>query len=911
MHHLVKSQKSFFNINLYKGEIHFGKRDGFGLQLFPNGCFYIGYWNDDKANGLGKLVLPDNTTYKGLFRKNIFVKGRIKYFNGTSFEGETDRSPQERFKKGTLIFSNGFKLTGEWKEGILAKGEMIDRNKRKVDLGNFDVVIKDPNGKVDDFGVIIKKGNRWFYEGVFRGNQCDGKGVIFNTFQQYKEAVFKEDKIHGIYRKVSLVNGEIVEGQCRMGEKIGYTRRMTNKGYYVYTQLGRKKVKISFPYLNNDYFEGEIDQTVHEKKPADVIFIKGTYNFKRTEGGFKKLSVKNVVDIFHIKEVKVKGVNFGFTFEKIFDEVKHSEEELKEYMNSLIDRKALKEEQLVYFLLRIVNPKHENLDHTIMGMDKSIYTTELKQITKSIMPVMDKSVYKRQKRKSKIFPYTDNKLKQSEITKKSFIKRKKTFNKKKNDNEFGRRRLTGSFITNSIVSDKSTNLKSPFIKKSHKKRKSDRFNIYILPATTKSTNKKSEQRTIKESNIYQPDKEENIKMEYLGVSKAGLQKNQTSQISDFDKQQSEPGREIQISQKVIKLISTVSSRNSKTNSNVYSKKSETEKNLEKKIDVSLSKLEWQESNKGLLSPNESTSDLPKQRINRKAYGTVFPRRIRHTNYELKSLFNERVNTETLSTLDIVKVRNFFDKTSQISSRFKSVPIGKRNNLFYLDEKTEEEKNILEEERDTIKSDIEMVGPGKKIKIVRKYDISRFEGKLFNGIMTGFCKILTKEGLIKEGNFINDKMNGPGFILYPHGVRLQGSFSHNSIKGNGVLIADNKLFAGFFEDKYFFHDFVDLKKNKTVFIGKEKKVRGKLNGLCTLVLKEGYKLEALLNNGRLVSGERCRLVRFSDKRYWIGKIRSHCGKKFFDSLNAPKIHFSIKETRDNFIFKEIKMPKSLH
>lgn len=53
MYHLMKSIKEGPYKAIYQGEKKSENsgwmRNGFGLQLFPNGCFYIGFWVDDKA----------------------------------------------------------------------------------------------------------------------------------------------------------------------------------------------------------------------------------------------------------------------------------------------------------------------------------------------------------------------------------------------------------------------------------------------------------------------------------------------------------------------------------------------------------------------------------------------------------------------------------------------------------------------------------------------------------------------------------------------------------------------------------------------------------------------------------------------------------------------------------------------
>jgi hypothetical protein len=90
MFHLIKKHKGLFTKELFKGELKDGKRNGFGLQLFPNGCYYIGYWKDDRAHGFGRLCFKDGTYYEGVYYKNMIQNGKMKYFNGACFEGAFD-----------------------------------------------------------------------------------------------------------------------------------------------------------------------------------------------------------------------------------------------------------------------------------------------------------------------------------------------------------------------------------------------------------------------------------------------------------------------------------------------------------------------------------------------------------------------------------------------------------------------------------------------------------------------------------------------------------------------------------------------------------------------------------------------------------------------------------------------------
>lgn len=51
----------------YEGEWLRGSqiRQGMGLQLWPDGSMYEGYWADNKANGKGRLIHADGDVYDG------------------------------------------------------------------------------------------------------------------------------------------------------------------------------------------------------------------------------------------------------------------------------------------------------------------------------------------------------------------------------------------------------------------------------------------------------------------------------------------------------------------------------------------------------------------------------------------------------------------------------------------------------------------------------------------------------------------------------------------------------------------------------------------------------------------------------------------------------------------------------
>ena len=51
----------------FRGEWLVGEtiRQGKGMQIWPDGSIYEGYWRDDKANGRGRLIHADGDVYSG------------------------------------------------------------------------------------------------------------------------------------------------------------------------------------------------------------------------------------------------------------------------------------------------------------------------------------------------------------------------------------------------------------------------------------------------------------------------------------------------------------------------------------------------------------------------------------------------------------------------------------------------------------------------------------------------------------------------------------------------------------------------------------------------------------------------------------------------------------------------------
>lgn len=88
---VYKEEIVFEDGTVYKGQCKQGtKRHGFGIQVWPDGARYEGYWKDGVACGRGKFFHIDGDVYDG------------------NWEGDKANG------YGVYIHSNGSKYEGDW-----------------------------------------------------------------------------------------------------------------------------------------------------------------------------------------------------------------------------------------------------------------------------------------------------------------------------------------------------------------------------------------------------------------------------------------------------------------------------------------------------------------------------------------------------------------------------------------------------------------------------------------------------------------------------------------------------------------------------------------------------------------------------------------------------------------------------
>ena len=85
------------NGSIYKGQILNNKdREGFGVQVWPDGAKYQGYWAQNKAHGKGTFWHAEGDVYEGDFKDDkANGYGVYQHVNGSRYEGYWQEDMQE------------------------------------------------------------------------------------------------------------------------------------------------------------------------------------------------------------------------------------------------------------------------------------------------------------------------------------------------------------------------------------------------------------------------------------------------------------------------------------------------------------------------------------------------------------------------------------------------------------------------------------------------------------------------------------------------------------------------------------------------------------------------------------------------------------------------------------------------
>jgi hypothetical protein len=187
-------------------------KNGLDIQVWGKNCYYIGYFKDGMADGIGKLI-AGNSKFYGEYKNNrsngfgIFHNNQNETIyegywlddaqNGCGIEKWNDNSIfigeyLNGLKSGIGIYmwQDGSRYEGEFKNNMFEGYGIFFYNKSKIYLGEW------KNNKKDGYGEFIMDDK--LYIGYFSNDQKDGFGMCY---WDKKDKLFigfwKNNKIQG------------------------------------------------------------------------------------------------------------------------------------------------------------------------------------------------------------------------------------------------------------------------------------------------------------------------------------------------------------------------------------------------------------------------------------------------------------------------------------------------------------------------------------------------------------------------------------------------------------------------------------------------------------------------------------------------------------------------------------------
>ena len=177
----------FSNGSIYEGELLNCKFNGYSKYINVDGTKYEGEWKDDKENGYGKEFWTDGAKYEGQYKNGEKSgKGIFIWPDGSIYEGSFENNLLNG--EGAYFFSDKRKYIGTWvnnfKEG---KGVFIWPDGRKY-FGEY------KNDKKNGYG-IFEWTNGKKYKVYWKNGKPDGKGEFFILSEnKWKKGIWKDGK---------------------------------------------------------------------------------------------------------------------------------------------------------------------------------------------------------------------------------------------------------------------------------------------------------------------------------------------------------------------------------------------------------------------------------------------------------------------------------------------------------------------------------------------------------------------------------------------------------------------------------------------------------------------------------------------------------------------------------------------
>ena len=258
-------------LDIYKGNLEGGQRNGYGEMFFTCGDIYKGFWEDDEFHGRGEFVEgKTGNKFVGDFKYGLPHGEGSKIFNDgghrSCYEGEWKKG--QRHGKGRMTYSDGGWYYGDWVEDKKhGKGaETIFKNA----LGCKKITYTGPyvEGKWEGENArLAYDGGKFpgYYYGAMRAGLKNGYGVEVHPKSNNKySGEWENDHYHGKgLMEYALRRGDVVRGYYDggwvQGKKNGYGVELYAKTGDKYTgnfTKDKRNGKGKIVYANGGYYDG-------------------------------------------------------------------------------------------------------------------------------------------------------------------------------------------------------------------------------------------------------------------------------------------------------------------------------------------------------------------------------------------------------------------------------------------------------------------------------------------------------------------------------------------------------------------------------------------------------------------------------------------------------------------------------
>ena len=214
----------------------------FGTYYYNDGSIYKGFFENDKINGRGRLILINKYIYEGDFVDELFNGfGKIYSLNNLKYEGNWKNNLQEGY--GIEHYPDGSYYSGTFKKGKKhGKGKFVFKN-GDIYEGDFD------NEEMTGWGLYKRVDGRIYY-GMVKNHFIDGIGIFIWKDNKKYIGEYKNELKDG-FGIFYTNDGRNLAGFWKGGKQDGYAviTNIYGQKYYMKFKLeGEKKINVGKLY---------------------------------------------------------------------------------------------------------------------------------------------------------------------------------------------------------------------------------------------------------------------------------------------------------------------------------------------------------------------------------------------------------------------------------------------------------------------------------------------------------------------------------------------------------------------------------------------------------------------------------------------------------------------------------------